>query len=621
MLTIPSTVQALFKTDGVYKNFRAHFPNGEFPDITNDNVVQESVKFTESLCSQSTFKFGLSEASVLEFETVGVGNMYGMTIEAGIEIDCSSLPAADKTAIASGTWDGTWDSVNEMFYIPYGRFRIESCPRDHQSMAHRQVTAYTESFPNMTEYPGLPESTYASSIYVRQSALEATAFGTGLVSQGSSQTGIISKLTRGELFWDASGTLVPFVMREYITGQLVPERQLFKSVEVLDAIHYSKNSLPSFISVDMPGYDAAAYEAFGVAVAAAITDAGFDITYNAAKAKIYDSNEEALRSRVPWLFYPCLITVLQNGNGTNYMNMVQRVEQGTLVPVVCRSDTQADVGFWCQNGTYYIHSSEYICAQTTSPGNEIRVVIGGQTLIPTLTGCLSSPPTVTFYGLSDYDEPIAIKSTGTQKIQYALIDANTNQSLKAISSGTYINSIDYAKLINALLETRAQFVKTDRSGGFEILRLDDSSPASALPGDYAECWWDEYDVDPIGTVVVNYSNEDSAENVTNITIGAGASVYDMTGNEILANISGADLSAITSLITTKFAPYADDVAFTPTELTMQGWPWIEAGDALEITAEDGTVVDTYALRIEMSGIQHLQSVITAEGGEIIAEVN
>lgn len=614
MLTIPSTVQALFKTDGVYKNFRVHFPNGEFPDITNDNVVQESVKFTESLCSQSTFKFGLAEASVLEFETVGIGNMYGMTIEAGIEIDCSSLSAADKTAIASGTWDGTWDSVNEVFYIPYGRFRVESCPRDHQSMAHRQVTAYTESFPNLTEYPGLPEFTYASSIFVRQSALEATAFGTGLVSQGSSST---TQAYSHIYFWNSNGEQLNFDIWD--DDSLQQYEKMYYETPILYQFHYTWDTLPSFISVDMPSYDAAAYEAFGVAVAKAITDAGLDITYNQKKEKIFDSNETALRRHAPWLFYPCYITTLLTENAVSYNETIQKIEPGALVPVICRSDTKASAGFWCQNGTYVVGSSRFASIQKFTQGNNILIRVGNDMLTLTSTGYLTSAPTLTQYGLSTYDAPIAIKSTGTQKIQY--IRSASDITSKAISNGTYVNSIDYIKLINGLLETRAEFVKTDRFGGFETLRLDDSSPISVSPGDYAECWWDEYDVDPIGTVVANYSSEDNADNVTNITISRGASVYDMTGNEILANISGADLSTITSIIRTNFAPHTDAVAFTPTELTMQGWPWIEAGDALQITAEDATVVDTYALRIEMNGIQHLQSVITAEGGEIIAEVS
>ena len=188
MLNIPSSVKTLFQTDGIHKNFRVHFPNGEFGDITNDNVVQESVKFTESLCSQSTFKFGLAEASVLEFETVGIGNMYGMMIEASIEIDCSSLSAADKAAIAAGTWDGTWS--DDVFGIPLGTFRVNSCPRDHQSMAHRQVTAYTIS---TFKAERIPLSSYlgtSSQLMVSVNGLISQLEGTGLSEIASASMGV-----------------------------------------------------------------------------------------------------------------------------------------------------------------------------------------------------------------------------------------------------------------------------------------------------------------------------------------------------------------------------------------------------------------------------------------------
>lgn len=103
MLTIPSAVEDALK-NGAQKNFRVHFPNGERADITNDNIVSESVSFTESICSQSELKFGLAEASVLEFETVGVENIRGAEIEASVEVtydddDIVSMPYED----ASGT--------------------------------------------------------------------------------------------------------------------------------------------------------------------------------------------------------------------------------------------------------------------------------------------------------------------------------------------------------------------------------------------------------------------------------------------------------------------------------------------------------------------------------------
>ena len=184
---------------------------------------------------------------------------------------------------------------------------------------------------------------------------------------------------------------------------------------------------------------------------------------------------------------------------------------------------------------------------------------------------------------------------------------------------TFIDSYDLQKLLPSYLEVSAEFGKSDRYGGIEMLRLTASPYTSISPGDYEECWWDEYDVDEIGTVTISYKANKNQEETADITISNGQSIYDMTTNELLKNIANTTFSAIKSIITSDFKPYARTVEFTPVELSMQGWPWMEAGDALRITAEDGTVVKTYALRVEMSGIQHLMATITAEGGEIVGE--
>ena len=77
------------------------------------------------------------------------------------------------------------------------------------------------------------------------------------------------------------------------------------------------------------------------------------------------------------------------------------------------------------------------------------------------------------------------------------------------------------------------------------------------------------------------------------------------------------LAEQTTYLTGEFKANCVAAAFTPIELTMQGWPWLEAGDAITFTAEDGTTVESYALRVEMSGIQYMTAIITAQGGEII----
>lgn len=104
MLNIPEKVKTLFREDSIRKKLRIHFPNGEREDITNPNILSESFSFTESLCSQSTLKFGLCEASEIQFTTVGIGNIKGCEIEASIALDMPArygnlINGSDKTVI------------------------------------------------------------------------------------------------------------------------------------------------------------------------------------------------------------------------------------------------------------------------------------------------------------------------------------------------------------------------------------------------------------------------------------------------------------------------------------------------------------------------------------------
>ena len=58
MINLTAAQQALVKSDSTVKNFHIHFPNGEIEDLDNSNLVFESVSFSESVCSDSVFRFG-----------------------------------------------------------------------------------------------------------------------------------------------------------------------------------------------------------------------------------------------------------------------------------------------------------------------------------------------------------------------------------------------------------------------------------------------------------------------------------------------------------------------------------------------------------------------------------
>ena len=79
MIRLPDKVKEALKTSSVSKNFRIKFPNGEYRDLTNSDILSESVKLTESIISGDTFQYGLCEASVLEFDTINIPNIKGCT--------------------------------------------------------------------------------------------------------------------------------------------------------------------------------------------------------------------------------------------------------------------------------------------------------------------------------------------------------------------------------------------------------------------------------------------------------------------------------------------------------------------------------------------------------------
>ena len=750
MLNIPSTIKDLFKIDSSRKNFRVHFPNGEYSDITNENVVTESVKFTESLCSQSVFKFGLAEASTLEFETVGIGNMYGMTIDASYEIDCTSLSDAQIQDIRDGTWEGTliernlfdepsanWKvgyMINEngaevsnsiymysqlfspiegnkaytfgvtslfsssgalfvVFYdstktfiervrvgyidvvgtvsaevtspanaaffrfmvrrssvsgffacdaleeslpliafgIPLGTFRVDKCPRNHGAMAHRQVTAYSAVTANKLTFPNYM---FWSKILARPSAIIG-AFESGLTLRNT-------YTPASAISWDNGSGRAGFNS----TGKQISVRinevdENSNTVRIYNS--FTNYAACAYMREVLPGYNAEAYSNLGKKIAAALDAAGYDLTYNKSKKKVFSTNLEALMRWAPHFFTPSIKYYASYTNDGRYSiyDVSQPATPGELVPIVSsrfvisvgdtgwgfivppdkyRLDKLQSIGYFFRND---LTRSLRLTITDADAGTTIATIDIPPDDDP--AGCVLTDPVIYTYTVADDPEEIDIESAGEEATQfYRTFSTDGGQTIsKAIAQSLQTfpyEAFDPMDMANGVLELNAQFAKMDRVNGVEFIRLDNSSPESILPGDYEEVWWDEYDMDPIGRVTVTYQGDDNKSTAADITIGSGTSIYDMSDNEALKNLDSGSLSSITALINSDFAPYADDVEFTPVELTMQGWPWIEAGDALEVTAQDGTVVHTFALRIEMSGIQHLQATITAEGGEIIGEV-
>lgn len=584
MLNIPESIKTLFKTDGVRKNFRAHFPNGEYSDITNSDVVAESVKFTESLCSQDVFKFGLAEASVLEFETVGVGNMYGMTIEAGIEIDTSSLSAADISTIQAGTWDGTLvlaaasDIGYGFFRVPLGVFRVESCPRNHGAMTHRQVTAYTLKIGKnlLSDF-----EMKRASLYKVESSEIFDVFPYCYAQLGNADASFRQNGFTKTVLCDSSN--MTSFSDQYL-GETSEDGQ-YRIRVTFDRLQYNT----TFTDTDIVGVDKADIDLAGA----------YDFLQNAMAQ--YGVKDKAMN---PAVRISDVIGWCMTINGANYGDP---------------KDNALGVVMYDNVPMLYPRLRNYTSSGFRIPTHiklELRTVSPAATIAEFETQSTASPFVYSYTPIETL--PQVLVSVGSSGEDIFTVGGNK------MTLFSYVDCFNPAELLQGAVELYAKFVKAERTGGLEMLALDDSNPTQVVPGDYMDCWWDEYDVDPIGIVTVKYKSTNTSgqkkEDEADIYISDGQSWYDMTDNETLEQLSNTSFSSLVTMIGTCFAPYVGTAIFTPIELTMQGWPWIEAGDALEITAEDGTLVETYALRIEITGIQNLMANITAQGGQIIEEV-
>lgn len=152
MINIPEEVKELYHRDGVFKNIRIHFQEGERSDICNDQIVNNTVKLQESLCSQEHLKFGLCESPTFECEVVGVSNVKGAMIEVYSEIECPQTVEGAEFKTDIQKW---------VYPVPMGVFKIDSCKRQ-ADMLHRKIIAYSLNLEAEHEVNG------ATAIYINR---------------------------------------------------------------------------------------------------------------------------------------------------------------------------------------------------------------------------------------------------------------------------------------------------------------------------------------------------------------------------------------------------------------------------------------------------------------------
>lgn len=588
MLNVPEAIKTLLKNESVPKNFRIHFPNGEFSDITNENLVAESVKFSESICSQGSFRFGLAEASVIEFETIGIGNMIGCTIEVSCEITYN----------------------NEPYSIPYGTFVVNKCPRNHENMTLRKVVAYTENLENNFDIVGQYKN--ASLVEYFDVIRELDFLKPSQMSEGTlySRSGNIwlynSNLSKVAIF-DAV-LYTRFAIRIDINSPIVINAQYEKcsyddmAKEFIKAV--SSCNLPSGFMYDELG--SAAYRVFS------------------------DSKQGLVLGSY---LCPHYIVEFRNETRTAYSYPIP-IEPNVNIPINIENvkPVYGSVDLNTTSATviicipYRYENKNYIPSGSTTPiqvGASVETIATYQTQYYPVNQSywpVSLSADEHYFYRSNYD---GIK---VHYKQYAVDSSALKLNIKSTGSVvpdatyfktcyTYYNALPYRDALNGMLEINAQFMKPDREGNFEAINLLNTPQEYLVPNDYISLWWDEYNIEPIGTVRYSYKASSGAIQTADYNFGTGRSLYDMSDNYALQNLIGASEEVINVLLDTYFIPHLSNIVFTPIDFYMRGLPYLEAGDLIDIESEDGVHVQSYIMTMDIDGIHNLTADITSVDGD------
>lgn len=652
MLNVPAEIQAVIKNDATLKNFRVHFPNGERVDITNENIVFESVSFTESVCSSDVFRFGLAEASVIEFETMGVENIAGKTIECSMEF---AVPASLQ------------ETYGDWYSIPYGTFIVDKCPRNHQNITHRKVTGYSA----LKEDLGALDFFQKLTLPVPKINLPLNsllAYYTNDVSMFNERgpaTKVNGWLLQDNRFhlYTAGGTTIAF--------GLVTESSFKKASVTISGQTYIPDLGFKFVENET---GTMTNEEFGMEFVRQFNEKfDMDVRYDQSGKQIFETNEEAIRYAYPELFQPWFHeSIMPDGSNFQYRYRGRAVEKDRFNPVFFDNNLNSK--------EYYGGYVVWLNGVSDAGEVEFRVYQNDASIVYPSAGQIkisgySSDRNVYYYRASSSSPNIGrISIKNTLSAKNVLMSQGKPSSKYKNYYGTmynYSNAFSAKDILNGIAELKGKLIKQNRDGSTGTTVLDNSSPYEILLSDVeGNTWWDEYDVSQIGTVKYTFTNPATGQIESgSYTFDSSAkSVYDLSGNKAFESLNfniykanseakmtdtsvfylytgttddyytkdhfyfntgsagsiwtdGGLYKDVTSLIEfaldNYFVPYINGVNFTPVEMDIRGLPFLEAGDAFTLTAEDGTVLNSYVLNHTISGIQHLTESIDSVSGEVI----
>lgn len=603
MIRVHSYIQPLLAKYGVRRNFRVIFPNGERADLIGKDIIQESVELTESACSETVFRFGCCERSMITFEAMGVENIQGCKIKCGLEIDTSSLSANQlsfvQSAIANHYDDGelVLEADSDLGYgyyrIPYGVFWVESCPRDQSDRKRRKVTAYSADINKISPVERVRLATYSPGY----DTFQVEPYKLAAVNAGY----LLPELYDAWAFRRNTGSNY-----NYYTWAN------FQSVAASESHTYSVTSGGHTYSVTIAG-----------------TYALEDYSERMSGGSVCDLAQVNLSgwdTDAAWSAYQKFFA--DNGVSEPAVSAHTRLPRTYLQPHI-GYDKQDQYGPYDHAPVYWM--PDYGCPffllmyrSATYKSNSFVRVMWDLTLTFQIDG--TTVDTQTFFPLAEVEASVYIISTnsynfgGQSRLTFKATDKYTSSNV------TYYSFVDSYQSDNAnagYLELYARMFRVDRRGLPMIIRLDKRYPTSIAAANIESIWWEDAEISPIGEVDsqrAKWTQEDPDATVfaTSFVGNGGKSIYKMLDNNYLLGLNyGYDP------VPGYFFSYLSQSEFIPFEAVIHDVPWFQPGDAVSLATKDTDVptLSTIILTQRIRGVTSLKQEIGASGGATFFEDN
>lgn len=637
MLNIPNEIKELLKTDSTPKNFRVHFPNGERADITNENLVSESVKFTESVMSQDKFKLGLCESPVIEFEVFNVENIKGKRIECYYEIYCADT-------VEDAVYRDDLDAY--VYPIPLGVFYVDSCKKEAK-MNMRQVVAYGEQA--YFEWK-IPEGTY---VKTNGNAIDISAY-LALALQTSDVLNITSMQDIQNHFYDTK----KYLLCEFSSGltnalyRNIPETSVFidfvgtSASETSTTLNVKKIAAVPFnffmLCITYLSYPNITLFTFDPVGKVKNIDFIKNQFLNALNEYVqeYDfyDNQGRLIENIIHIYNEQLIA-----DPIYYTQPYAYDSSGVPSSVLYRDNKYILYeDFNLPNGYWYIwNNDKTYCATYRDSSTIVSIInfIAGLTPASNYTQALASAinawETVTGHTWREYGAVVESEWANGENNRVAYGKAIEFTSLGySINNYESLTREEAQKYAENILESQGKLGRFDREGNFEAFTLDtdtlvpndtDLVPSGSLtpngadvdninPSEYETAWYDDELSLPYGACSATHkvSGTDTytivyADGYDEDTDPSTYQIYDISNNDLIKEMTVEEITPILTTIITNLS----NLRYMPSDIDMIGRPDIEAGDGIQVMSNSGAF-NTYVFSRTIDGIQGLSDQITSK---------